>query len=557
MDWQRNLLIAAIIAVLAVLFVRWNEFKETRIAPPQSFVKEAVVVPEAAVDASANDNGYAIPDAGARSATPEAVVATPAAATSRLVTVVTDVLEVTIDTYGGDIVRVGLPEHRAELEEGSDPFILLDRTSNHTYIAQSGLVGANGTDTREGRPLFQVSAADYRLAPNAEQLQVDLTLTEADVTITKRFTFRRGDYLLNVDYLVENRGQATWTGSLFGQIQRNTYAAGSSNRMGMQPYLGAAITTTDEHYKKIGFKELEEKPFHTEKKGGWVSMVQHYFISAWVPDQEQVNSFSLRKLSGRDLYVLGFTSPALEVAPGTTGKTGASFYAGPKDQYRLQEISPYLDLTVDYGWLWWVAKPIFYTMTLIHSLVGNWGWSIILLTLLIKALFYKLSEASYRSMAKMRKLQPEMVRLKELYGDDRQRLSQEMMNFYKKEKVNPMGGCLPMLVQMPVFIALYWVLFESVELRHAPWMLWIHDLSVQDPYFVLPVLNGISMYISTLLQPVPPDPTQAKVMKIMPVAFSFLFAFFPAGLVIYWTVNSVLSILQQWLITRRIEAGGD
>ena len=274
-----------------------------------------------------------------------------------------------------------------------------------------------------------------------------------------------------------------------------------------------------------------------------------------MPDQGQLNSYSLRKLGAKDLYTFGFTSPVVAIAPGDRGEIGAGFYVGPKDQHRLEKISPYLDLTVDYGWLWWIAKPIFALMTLIHDLVGNWGWTIILLTVVIKALFFKLSATSYRSMAKMRKLQPEMTRLRELYGDDRQKLSQEMMNFYKKEKVNPMGGCLPILIQMPVFIALYWVLFESVELRHAPWILWIQDLSIKDPYFVLPVLNGISMYITTLLQPEPPDPTQAKVMKIMPVAFSFLFAFFPAGLVLYWTVNSVLSILQQWVITRRIEAG--
>ena len=323
----------------------------------------------------------------------------------------------------------------------------------------------------------------------------------------------------------------------------------------MKPYLGAAITTSDKNYKKVSFSDLEDKPLNVTKTGGWVSMVQHYFISAWVPDQNQENSYTLKKLGTRDLYTLGFTSPQLTVAAGSQGEIKAGFYAGPKDQPKLEAIAPYLDLTVDYGWLWWIAKPIFFVMTFIHGLVGNWGWTIILLTVCIKLLFYKLSATSYRSMAKMRKLQPEMARLKELYGDDRSKLSQEMMGFYKKEKVNPMGGCLPILIQMPVFIALYWVLSESVELRHAPWILWITDLSVKDPFYVLPVLNGISMFVTTLLQPEPPDPTQAKVMKIMPVAFSFMFAFFPAGLVLYWTVNSVLSILQQWYITRRIDAG--
>ncbi len=554
MDWQRNLLIAGIIAVLAILFVRWNEFKDDRSSLQESFVKEAVVVPDATVAPEASgDTTEAIPDPSTATDANEPITGT--SSSSRLISVVTDVLEVTIDTYGGDIVRIGLPEHLSALSEKSDPFILLNRTSSQTYIAQSGLVGANGTDTREGRPLFHADATDYHLEHGSDLLEVDLKLTQGDVSIIKRFSFRRGDYLMGVDYLIDNKGPDTWSASLFGQIQRNTFLPDVKKGMGMQPYVGAALTTPEENYKKVKFSDLDEKPFRIEKMGGWVSMVQHYFISAWVPDQQLLNKFNLRKLGNRDLYVLGFTSPVLQVPAGEIGKTGASFYAGPKDQYRLEKISPYLDLTVDYGWLWWVAKPIFYTLTLIHDLVGNWGWSIILLTILIKALFFKLSATSYRSMAKMRKLQPEMARLKDLYGDDRQKLSQEMMNFYKKEKVNPMGGCLPMLIQMPVFIALYWVLFESVELRHAPWILWIKDLSVQDPYFVLPVLNGISMFLSTLLQPVPPDPTQAKVMKIMPVAFSFLFAFFPAGLVIYWTVNSVLSILQQWIITRRIEAG--
>ena len=285
-------------------------------------------------------------------------------------------------------------------------------------------------------------------------------------------------------------------------------------------------------------------------------MVQHYFVSAWVPDQDTKNNFNIRRLGSQDVYILGFTSPEIVVKPGESGNIGAAFYSGPKDQYRLEEIAQYLDLTLDYGWLWMIAKPLFWVLYQLHQFVGNWGWSIIMLTILIKAAFFQLSAKSYTSMANMRRLQPEMVRLKELHGDDRQKMSQETMSLYKREKVNPMGGCLPILVQMPVFIALYWVLLESVELRHAPWLLWINDLSVKDPFFVLPLIMGVSMFIQQKLNPTPPDPIQAKVMQIMPIAFTFFFLFFPAGLVLYWTVNNCLSILQQWIITRRIEGAG-
>ena len=555
MDWQRNLLISAMVLVLALLYIRWNDFQTERQPPQESFVREAVVVPEVAVPAmpAAGESEGGIPQLPGEGAS--AADNTPSAAGSRLVTITTDVLEVTIDTYGGDIVRTALLQHREGLDPTSDPLVILNRSANHTYIAQSGLIGPDGTDRDGKRPQFIAEQGSYTLTAGEASVVVPLMYRQGDALITKEFVLRRGDYLLDVNYRIANHGSADWRGHFFSQIQRDTWEPPAGDGFGMKPYMGAALTTPDENYKKVPFKDLADGPFSTEKTGGWVAMLQHYFISAWVPDQNQQHSYTLRKLGDQDLYTFGFTSPQTTVAPGSEGAVTASFYVGPKDQRRLAEIAPHLDLTIDYGWLWWVAKPIFALMTFIHSVVGNWGWTIILLTVFIKLVFYKLSATSYRSMAKMRKLQPEMVRLRELYGDDRQKLSQEMMGFYKREKVNPMGGCLPILVQMPVFIALYWVLFESVELRHAPWILWIKDLSVKDPYFVLPVLNGISMYVTTLLQPEPPDPTQAKVMKIMPVAFSFLFAFFPSGLVLYWTVNSMLSILQQWYITRRIESG--
>lgn len=551
MDWQRSLLIGAMVLVFGVLFIRWNDFQETR-QPRPANVEEAVVVPSLGAGEVQPGSDSAIPLITQAHATPET---TPNKDAARLVTVSTDVLEVVIDTYGGDIVRIALPEHRVAVENSAEPIVMLNRTATRTYIAQSGLIGQNGTDTGDSRPLFSVARDSYTLAADADTLTVSLRLQQGAVLIEKQFVFRRGDYLLDVVYQVKNQGATPWQAHLFGQIQRDSSNPNaSSGAMAPAPFLGAAFSSEEQNYVKNDFDDIAEGSIKTAKVGGWVAMVQHYFISAWVPDQQLKNEFLLRKLGDRDLYTMGFTSPAQTVPAGEEGRFGAAFYVGPKDQDILEKISPYLDLTVDYGWLWWVAKPLFYGLTFFYSVVANWGWSIVLLTILIKGIFYPLSATSYRSMARMRKLQPEMKRLKDLYGDDRQKMSQETMNLYKREKVNPLGGCLPMLIQMPVFIALYWVLNESVELRHAPWIYWIVDLSVKDPFYVLPILNGLSMFFLQTLQPAPPDPTQAKVMKIMPVAFSFFFMFFPAGLVLYWTVNSVLSIAQQWAITRKIEA---
>lgn len=549
MDWQRTGLIGAILVVLYLLLLQWNDFDIQR----QEAVNEANQAANALMPSPELPEQEIPTQQHSDEVDDTPAIAMPAAS-SQLVSVSTDVLNVVIDTRGGDLIRVSLPEHLDELKNGGEPFVLLNRTANTTYIAQSGLIGANGTDTSDGRPLFTASSNQYSLADGQEQLTVDLFYQQGEVDITKRYIFKRGEYLVEIVYLIDNNSMEKWRAALFGQIKRDTHNPQTGGALGVQPYLGAALRTPEENYKKLDFEDIAEQSFKTTIEGGWVAMVQHYFISAWVPDQQQTNHFTLRELGNTDLYALGFTSPAVEVNAGESGELKAQFYAGPKDQYRLEEISPYLDLTVDYGWLWWLAKPIFWVLLKIHTLVGNWGWSIIILTLMIKVLFFRLSATSYKSMARMRKLQPEMLRIRELYGNDRQKLSQETMNLYKKEKVNPLGGCLPILVQMPVFIALYWVLLESVELRHAPWILWINDLSVKDPYFVLPLIMGASMFIQQKLNPAPPDPTQAKVMQIMPIAFTIFFIFFPAGLVLYWTVNNVLSIIQQWLITRQIEA---
>jgi YidC/Oxa1 family membrane protein insertase len=560
MDWQRSFLIGAMLVVLYMLFLEWDNFQITH-SPIVNTAANKLVVSETPVSyLPKKSSNIANPIAGevpyiTRDAN-KTTTFEDVQSDNRLITVTTDVLKVHIDTHGGDIVRVELIEHIADSTDKNTPFILLNQTATTTYTAQSGLIGVNGTDTIEGRPVFRTKTDDYQLLDNDNVLQVDLVLDDEDIKIIKQYTFNRKDYLIGLEYQISNQSNNSWAANLYGQIKRDSHNPTVVTAMGMQPFLGAALTSNEKNYLKLDFEEIKNQPFKDSLVGGWVAMVQHYFVSAWVPDQNTKNNFNIRKLGNQDAYILGFTSPEVAVKPGESGKLVAGFYAGPKDQYRLEELSPYLGLTIDYGWLWMIAKPLFWVLYQLHQILGNWGWSIILLTVFIKAAFFQLSAKSYTSMANMRKLQPEMLRLKELYGDDRQKMSQETMNLYKREKVNPMGGCLPILVQMPVFIALYWVLLESVELRHAPWVFWINDLSVKDPFFVLPLIMGVSMFVQQKLNPTPPDPIQAKVMQIMPIAFTFFFMFFPAGLVLYWTVNNGLSILQQWVITRRVEAAG-
>lgn len=546
MDWQKNLLIAGILATLLLLVIRWHEYQENLPAPVASSSQSSSSI---ATDSNVPVASGEIPAASSTQVS-EADKAKQAA--QNLITVKTDSLHVVINPLGGDIVEVALPRHYAKLDTPDQPYILLDNRDNHTYVAQSGLIGANGTDTAQGRPLFSSEQQQYELT-TGDKLQVDLVLQQGDVKIIKRFTFSRGEYLINVEYLVDNQSSNAWSAQLYGQIKRDSQNFVRVSALEMNPFLGAAITTNEENYKKLTFADIAESEFKTSRTGGWVAMVQHYFISAWIPDPTSDNTYSLRRLGSNDLYILGFTGKTLEVAPGSQGTINANFYAGPKDTERLEEISPHLDLTVDYGWLWWLSKPLFWVMKSIHDVVGNWGLAIIGLIVIIKALFFKLSATSYKSMAKMRKLAPKMAEMKERYGEDRQKFSQEMMKLYKTEQVNPFGGCLPLLIQMPVFLAFYYVLMESVELRHAPFFGWINDLSVRDPLFVLPIIYGITMWFMQKLNPQPTDPMQARIMQMLPIVFTIMFLWFPAGMVLYWVTNNILSIAQQYVITRQIE----
>ncbi len=561
MNWLRNSLIGAILVVSFLLLIRWNEFQERQIelqagsgetvtsTIQQPVSPESDNIPQAA---PRNESVSDIPNAPSEGETTEPEQASATAA--QLINVSTDVLEVTIDTLGGDIVKVALPEHYAELDTPEEPFVLLNRTQSTIYIAQSGLVGPDGTDTKgKGRPVFKTAKTSYTLGEDQDKLVVDLYLRQDEAEIIKRYNFNRNSYLIDIEYVVTNNSDSPWTANLYGQIKRDSHKPRTESGFGMAPFLGAAITTPDTNYKKFSFDDIADESFKITKQGGWIAMVQHYFVSAWIPDEELNNNYYLRKTQGQDIYLLGFTSEPVSIAPGSTGTIGSKFYAGPKNLETLTEISDHLALTLDFGWLWFIGKPLFIALEFIHDIVGNWGVAIILLTCLVKLIFFYPSAMSFRSMAKMRKLQPMMQELKERYGDDRQRMSKELMQLYKKEKVNPLGGCLPILLQMPVFIALYWVLMESVDLRHAPFFLWIDDLSVKDPYFVLPLIMGVTMFIQQKLSPAPTDPMQARVMQMMPIFFTAFMAFFPAGLVLYWVVNNTLSITQQYIITKQIE----
>ena len=551
MDIKRSILLVALAVVAYLMVLQWNQDYGQTVIPDEARQEQA---PSSQVPATPALGGNSagthtdIPAVGegqAASALPDAQPS------SQLIRVRTDVLDIAIDPRGGDIVDLRLPKYPRSQDRPDVPFQLFERSAERTYEAQSGLIG-DGPDKASGRPLYSSEQSQYQLSEGQDQLVVDLKYSEDGVSYTKRFRFDRGDYDFNVAYLIDNQSDKPWTGHMFGQLKRDSSKDPSSSKAtGTATYLGAALWTKDEPYTKVSMGNMDDKNLKKTVEGGWIAWLQHYFVTAWIPPADQTNQVQTRKDSQGN-YIIGFTGPAVSVAPGSQGETSATLYAGPKSQDQLEELSPGLRLTVDYGILWFIAQPIFWLLQHIHALLGNWGWSIIALTVIIKLAFFPLSAASYKSMARMRAVSPKMQALKEQFGDDRQKMSQAMMELYKKEKINPLGGCLPILVQMPVFLSLYWVLLESVEMRQAPWMFWITDLSIKDPFFILPIIMGLTMFIQQQLNPTPPDPMQAKVMKLLPIIFTFFFLWFPAGLVLYWVVNNCLSIAQQWYITRKI-----
>ena len=553
MDIKRTILIVALAIVSYVMVLKWNQDYGQAALPTQNVAASntAPSLPDTPTGTSAASNDDIPRAANDTSAPAEA----PVAASKDLIQVKTDVLELAIDPQGGDIAQLKLPLYPRRQDHPDIPFQLFDNGNELTYLAQSGLIGSNGPDASPaGRPVYSAEKKTYQLADGQDQLVVDLKFSKDGVNYIKRFALKRGLYDVTVSYLIDNQSAQPWSGAMFAQLKRDASSdPSSSTATGTATYLGAALWTSSEPYKKVSMKDMDKAQLKETVQGGWVAWLQHYFVTAWIPQKGESNIVQTRKDS-KGNYIIGYTGPALTAAPGAKAETSAILYAGPKSQAVLKELSPGLELTVDYGFLWFIAQPIFWLLQHIHSLVGNWGWSIIFLTMLIKGLFFPLSAASYKSMARMRAVAPKLAALKEQHGDDRQKMSQAMMELYKKEKINPLGGCLPILVQMPVFLSLYWVLLESVEMRQAPFMLWITDLSIKDPFFILPIIMGATMFIQQQLNPTPPDPMQAKVMKMMPIIFTFFFLWFPAGLVLYWVVNNVLSITQQWYITRKIEA---
>ncbi|MCW8826892.1 MAG: membrane protein insertase YidC [Gammaproteobacteria bacterium] len=546
MDFQRLLLFAGLSFTLLMIWEAWqNDYVR-----PQQQAQE--IAQNSAANRSQDLPGLPKVDAPATVADAPAAIVQQVKSSQRI-SVVTDGYNLEIDTLGGDLRRVDLVNYPISKDEPNSPFRLMD-DEGVAFFAQSGLLTVDGDskDSPTHHDIYTAAQSSYSLKEGEDRLDVELTWKgDNGLEVTKVYRFHRGSYLIDVDYKINNGGESKWQGHLYHQLQRQQPT--DENNMFMYTYTGGVLYTDAEKYEKITFDDMAKGNISRTNTGGWVAMIQHYFLGAWIPpQQENINYYT--KKGSNERFIIGGVGDKQTINSGESVILKGQLFVGPKLQSALEETAPGLELTVDYGFLTIIAKPLYWMLDFIHSFVGNWGWAIIFLTVLIKAVFYKLSETSYKSMAHMRKVQPKLVTMKERYKDDKQGMNQAMMKLYKEEKINPLGGCLPILVQMPVFIALYWMLMESVEMRQAPFMLWIQDLSIADPYFVLPLIMGATMMIQQKLNPTPMDPTQAKVMMVLPIVFTVFFAFFPAGLVLYWVVNNALSILQQWYITRIVIA---
>jgi YidC/Oxa1 family membrane protein insertase len=551
MDNVRLLLFMALAFVGMLIFQAWQEDYGPAVQPPP----QPVAGTSAPLPATPGDD---TPQAPVRADIDAAMPSAPSTgesgtADARLITVRTDMFDMRIDTRGGTIVDARLNQYPVAVDQPEVKYHLLSQRPSDFFIAQSGLLGEDAVRTPTHEAVFEATSDTFELGPNQDTLTVDLSWRSEDgLQVTKRYVFTRGTHAVTLEHRVTNASNAAWVGREYRQLQRGEPV--DSGNMFMYTYTGGAAYSQEDKYQKFDFDDLAEDRLNRDVIDGWVSMIQHYFLAAIVPPRgEQQHFYGKRLSNGR--AVIGTYTPARTLAPGEDAVFTGTYFIGPKLQAELEQLAEGLDLTVDYGWLVFIAKPMYWILEQIQSVVHNWGWTIIIFTILIKLAFFKLSETSYRSMANMRKLTPRIQALKDRYGDDKQRMQQAMMEMYKTEKINPLGGCLPMLVQIPFFIALYWVLLESVELRQASWILWLDDLSIKDPFFVLPLIMGVSMFVQQKLNPPPPDPMQAKILMFLPVVFTVMFAFFPSGLVLYWVVNNLLSIAQQWVITKRIEEG--
>jgi YidC/Oxa1 family membrane protein insertase len=472
------------------------------------------------------------------------------------ITVDTDLMRLEISPRGGTIDSLWLKKYLVQPEHPDQKVRLMKPDPPNMFLAQSGLLSSEPGRLPTHEAIFSSPAASYSLGPDADSLQVDLVWTgPGGLEVKKQYRFKRASYVIHLTQEVVNQSPSAVVAREYNQLQRTELHDPNEARF-VHTYTGGVYYGPQDKYQKVSFKDMEKQPLDKQITDGWIAMIQHYFMAAWIPPRRKPATFYTSVLDN-SRYIIGLYSNPVTISSGSSHSFDDRLFTGPKLQNTLASIAPGLDLAVDYGWLTFLAQPIFWLLAKLHALLGNWGWAIIVLTILIKAAFYKLSETSYKSMANMRRLTPRLQALKDRYGDDKQRLNQAMMELYKKEKINPLGGCLPIVVQIPVFIALYWVLLDSVELRQAPFALWINNLSAPDPYFVLPLIMGVSMFIQQKLNPAPPDPIQAKVMMSLPFVFTVFFAFFPAGLVLYWVVNNIISIAQQWNITRTVERAAE
>ncbi len=551
MESQRSILIIALAFVSFLLWQQWHEDYGPKPIEPiaQDTTQVAAGVPSASTSVpstGSDDVPLALGD-------DVPAVQASASASQSTITVTTDTLDLTINLVGGDVVEADLLQFPVT-QDSDEPYSLL-RPANGLYVAQSGLVGRDGPDgNASGRPLYQAASSHYDL--EGDSLSVPLTWSSnAGISVTKTFTFYRNRNDVKVEYTITNNSGQPAQFEQYAQLKQTT-AEQKGGNMFMPTYRGAAYSTQDDRYNKYGFDDIEDERLRETTVGGWVGMLEHYFVSAWVPPQDETNTLYSLMVNGQ-YAIIGYKGASSTVESGQALTLSSTLYLGPKDQDRLAELARGLDLTVDYGPLWMISKYLFKLLQILHDLVGNWGVAIILITIIVKGAMYWLTKKQYESMAKMRNLAPKMQQLKDRFGDDRQKMSQAMMELYRKEKVNPMGGCFPLLLQMPIFLALYWVLLESVELRHAGFILWITDLSVMDPYFVLPVLTGASMWMLQKLQPTTmTDPMQQKIMQWMPVMMSIFFIWFPAGLVLYWLISNVITLIQAKMIYASMEKRG-
>ncbi|WP_342607820.1 membrane protein insertase YidC [Vibrio tritonius] len=540
MDSQRNILLIALALVSFLLFNQWNASKVAQSQP--------------AIEQVQNSSDATAPSQAGDSDTLAATEGATTQATAKIITVKTDVLTLSIDTVGGDVVEAKLNQYSNKLHS-SDSFVLLERTPTHQFIAQSGLYGPQGIDQSNNRAVYETSKDSYTLADGQDELRVPLTYQANGITYTKTFILKRDSYALDMVYDINNQSGQNANVKMYARLRQNLKESGGS--LAMPTYHGGAYSSEETRYKKYSFEDMQDRNLSVPLQNGqgWAAMIQHYFATAWIPRDEKNLELYTRVDSGYG--DIGITTKDKTIANGQTGEFKATLWVGPKLQDAMAATAPNLDLVVDYGWLWFIAKPLHMLLSFIQSFVSNWGVAIICLTLIVRGAMYPLTKAQYTSMAKMRMLQPKLQAMRERIGDDRQRMSQEMMALYKEEKVNPLGGCLPIFLQMPIFISLYWALMESVELRHSPFFGWIQDLSAQDPYFILPVLMGISMFMIQKMSPsTVTDPMQQKIMTFMPVIFSAFFLFFPSGLVLYYLMSNIVTLVQQSMIYKALEKKG-